>query len=356
MKIIHVVESFAGGVLDFLSDLTQGIPEYRHSIIHGIREDTPQSFRGFFPANVEFYPWNSVKREISLFSDMHAFAELVRLLRTIGDCDIVHLHSSKAGVHGRIACRILGMHRRVVYTPHAAPFLRKDISPAVRQLYVAFEKVAAAAAGIVVACSASESEAFRKAGINSTFIFNGIGCEGEVIRKAPGDKMLVGTLGRITPQKHPFLFNEIAFAFANDPFFSFIWIGDGEMKKELSSPNISVTGWLERGKAAERLNDIDLYLSTSRWEGMPLSVLMAMCAGKPLVLSDCVGNRDLVKEGINGFLFVRAADAVTQVQQLFSDNAARDAMGKASRELAINEFSLAKTLEAYRTLYRDISS
>jgi len=63
-----------------------------------------------------------------------------------------------------------------------------------------------------------------------------------------------------------------------------------------------------------------------------------------------------VREGINGFLFVRAADAVTQVQQLFFDNTAREAMGKASRELATNEFSLAKTVEAYRTLYREISS
>ena len=85
----------------------------------------------------------------------------------------------------------------------------------------------------------------------------------------------------------------------NNSNLQFIWCGDGELRAELTSPNIKCTGWMERKELEIYLANADIYLSTSLWEGMPLSVLEAMSIGLPVVLSDCVGNRDLVEN--NGF-------------------------------------------------------
>lgn len=351
MKIVHVVESFAGGVLDFLADLTWGMPEHRHIIIHGIRADTPATFRGLFPSNVTFAAWTQAKREIALIADMLAFAEVIRLLKKVGGCDIVHLHSSKAGVHGRIACKLLGMGEKAIYSPHGISFLRKDISPTRARFFVILEKAAAGFGGRIIACSASEAEELRRHGIHCTHISNGARCRGDIQHGAVSDSLVIGTLGRITHQKNPALFDTIASSFADDHFKRFLWIGDGELRNQLKSPNIEVSGWRPRDEAAAMLSGIDVYLSTSLWEGMPLSVLAAMCGAKPLILHDCTGNRDLVREGENGFLFRDPKEAVHFIRRFSEDRESISAMGRYSREVALSEFSLDRTLKAYKELY-----
>jgi glycosyltransferase involved in cell wall biosynthesis len=273
------------------------------------------------------------------------------------DADVVHLHSSKAGFLGRLACRMLGMQDRVVYSPHGVSFIRKDISGMKVTLFTFLEKTGARLGGWVVGSCASEVAAFAAVGISAKHINNGVACEGNYSparrNHAP---VVIGTAARITHQKNPGLFVAVAQAFVADPSVRFLWIGDGELRHLLSSPNIEITGWLPGDALRQKLHELDIYLSTSLWEGMPLTVLSAMCAGKPLLLHDCVGNRDLVREGINGFLFVHAAEAVKLVQQLSSNRTSLAKMGQASHELATNEFSLAKTVEGYRTLYRQISA
>lgn len=75
----------------------------------------------------------------------------------------------------------------------------------------------------------------------------------------------------------------------------------GEDRHFLTSFNIETTGWFTEQQVQERIQQADLYLSTSLWEGMPLAVLKAMALGKALLLSDCVGNIECIKE--NGKIF-----------------------------------------------------
>ncbi len=109
----------------------------------------------------------------------------------------------------------------------------------------------------------------------------------------------VFTLGRICYQKNPVLFNDIASAMPN---IHFLWIGDGELKERLKSENIEITGWMNREKALARAMNADVFLLTSLWEGMPISLLEAMHMKKLCVVNDVIGNHDVIESGKNGFV------------------------------------------------------
>lgn len=105
-------------------------------------------------------------------------------------------------------------------------------------------------------------------------------------------------MGRIGFQKNPKMFNEIAKSL---PELEFTWIGDGELRKELTSPNITITGWKERKEVLKILNDNDIFILLSLWEGLPISLLEAMYMKKVCIVSDVIGNRDVTENGKDGF-------------------------------------------------------
>jgi glycosyltransferase involved in cell wall biosynthesis len=359
MQIVHIVESFAGGVYDFLVDLTNGLPEFNHIIIHGLRNNTPKNFKQDFPKGTNFFLWKNAEREVKPLKDLLALKELIKLLQSINNIDVIHLHSSKAGFLGRVAAKILGLQNKVIYTSHGVSFLRKDISLLKRKQFEIFEKIASKLGGNVIACSKSEAEEFRKRGIQADFIFNGIDLNKCNVKKSNVKKgklqrepFIIGTIGRITYQKNHYLFNEIAKFFEKENI-KFIWIGDGELKETLTAKNIIITGWVPRKKVLKLLNRIDIYLSTSLWEGLPLSVLQAMCLKKPLLLSECVGNVDLINNGSlkNGFLFKNKKEAIEKIFLLKNNYQLRKFLGNNSFKILKEKFDLKKTLEEYRRIY-----
>lgn len=358
MNIIHIAESFAGGVYDFVQDLVVGMPNDTHTIIYATREHTPVNFKESFTGNVSFIHWNQATREINPTQDFKAYRQLVTLLKPLlNDTDIIHLHSSKAGFIGRIAARQLKVSDKIVYTPHGVSFLRKDVSKMKHRIFVILEKTGAYFGGTTVACSKSEMEAFQHYNIPAIYINNGYKCQSSATSThAFGkDKLTIATIGRISPQKNPTLFNKIASQFTDNQNISFLWIGDGELSDTLQSENITTTGWISREEVDTYLNKIDIYLSTSLWEGLPLSVLQAMCAQKPLVLSDCVGNRDLVINEYNGFMFHDTTSAVSAINNIIESKENISNYGMHSREFLMKNFTLEKMIESYHKLYQKIS-
>lgn len=355
MRVIHVLECFAGGVFEFLSVLTQGMPEHEYIIIHGKRENTPIDYQDRFPENTIFIPWENAQREISPWKDMKALLELIKTLKKYAsEASVIHLHSSKAGFLGRIAARLLGKSQIVLYTAHGASFLRKDVSKRKHITYVWLEKIAGYFGGRIVACSNSEGEEFQKHKIkNIEVINNGIKIENlEETSEKGEERIIIGTLARITYQKNPKQFNDIAKQFTKNIKIKFLWIGDGELRRELKSPNIEITGWLSKEEAKKRLKEIDIYLSTSLWEGLPLSVLEAMSIEKPLILSSCIGNRDLIYK--NGFLFTRTEEAIPLIQKTIENRNLRIDYGKQSLKNAYTCFSLVSMLGSYQSVYKKL--
>lgn len=356
MKIVHVVECFAGGVFSFLSNLTNELDKEEYIVIYGInRDNIPSDFREKFPPNTKFIPWKSASRSLNPLTDLKALWELYIILKKIDDIDIIHLHSSKAGFLGRIVSFLLGKSSRTIYTPHAISFLRLDVSPKKRKIFIWMERFASFLGGKTVACSQSEKEAIEEQGIkNVTFINNGIKPLQIEKKENISNKITIISVGRLSIQKNPKLFNDIASEFKDNPNIKFIWCGDGELKSELISQNIKCTGWIERKELENYLANADIYLSTSLWEGLPLSVLEAMSIGLPVILSSCVGNRDLVED--NGVLYIDKIEAVKNINELLKNKIWINKKGHNSKIIVENNFNMRNMVISYLNIYKGMKS
>ena len=308
MKVVHVIEPFAAGVAVFVKSLAETMSDDLHIIVHGERRDVmpaPEVKKLFPRENVRFVRWKSANRSINPIKDLMALRELYTILRRLKKnnlADAIHLHSSKSGFLGRLACKMAGI-ENVVYTPNGAPFLGRNFI--VTGLYKQLERLGNRLGGKVVCCSESELAAYKRIGISATYINNGISISDKSIKplKKKSNKFRVVTSGRVVSQKNPGLFNAIASYFESLGQFEFIWIGDGDDKHLLTASNITVTGWLNEQGANQLIDTCDVYLSTSQYEGLSFAVLGALSQGKPVLLSNCVGNTDVVKPGMNGDLF-----------------------------------------------------
>lgn len=353
MKILHVIECFSGGVYDFVKDFIDETPNYNHTILYGKRENLKNNFKSEFRENIDFILWKNAKREISIRNDFLALKELISLLKK-EKFDVIHLHSSKAGFLGRVAAKLNNQQNKVIYTTHGISFLRKDISNKKLQLYILLEKIGNLCGGKTIACSRSEAEFIQSKGIKCSYINNGIKLKNKEIEilKKNTEKLKIVTVGRITTQKNPKLFNEIAKNFIENENIIFIWIGDGELKEQLNSKNIKITGWLSQKEVQQQLLEADIYLSTASWEGLSLAVLQAMKNSLPLLLSDCVGNINLVEEDYNGFLFKTKEEAIEKIKFLIKDKEKIKKLGENSYLLLKKEFDIQNMVKKYKEKYK----
>ena len=354
MQIVHVAECLAGGVLTFLLNLTGALDEEQHVIIYSRRDNTPDNVEDLFENNVQLVPWRYAGREIRPTQDLKALLELMRLLRQYPHADVIQLHSSKAGFLGRLACRLLGRTGKVFYLPHGLSFAREDVSRKKKAFYTYLEKLGNAFCGDVIACSDSERKLLVKNGITNVHVINnGI----TVSAHSPAHRvfsypLVVGTTGRLTYQKNPAMFNEVAKAFRGDDRVQFLWIGGGELENAIEpAENVVVTGWLTPQEVQEKLKCADLYISTALWEGLPYAVLEAMNAGKPLLLSNCIGNVDLVKDGENGRLYHTAEEAGSVIRLLLDEPDILSVWGTQSYQMLASLFSVQQMKKKYKMLY-----
>ena len=350
MKITHVIES-SGGSADFVLYLVKYLPNHEHTIIHSDRTfgNKLEEVKSNFPTT-NFLRWNYAQREVRLRLDLKASIWLFRLLK-LNNSDVIHVHSSKAGFLGRLVCFFLGK-KNVIYTANGLSFLRQDVSSFKRAIYVMLERLAHAFGGKIVSCSRSEADALIKKGIPSTYINNGTEIFNCTWPMNPADhSMIIATTGRVTIQKNPRLFNQIAEAFLGDSAFQFIWIGAGERQHELTSGNIKITGWMDRSKVIQTLTKANIYISTASWEGLPFAVLEAMNIYKPLLLTRCVGNIDLVKDDYNGYAFDTAEEAVTRIKSLQHNKGLLNKFAQNSHTMAKEHFDVKKMSRQYEEVY-----
>lgn len=357
MQIVHVLDPFAAGLATFLKLLTEELDNDYHIIVHGERKNLADAkeVKKIFPRkNIRFIYWKSVQREIHPLKDIRAYLELVSILRRFKNADVIHLHSSKAGFLGRIACKQLGI-KHVIYTPNGAPFLMNNVSNFKLLLYEKLEKLGCFFGGKVICASESEQSEYLKRGINAEYISNGTKISKQsFLTNKNYNKFRIITSGRIVDQKKPEFFNEIALAFSNLKHFEFVWIGDGDGISTLTSPNIKITGWLSNEGVKNEITKADLYLSTSVFEGLPFSVMEAMALGKCLLLSECTGNIDLVKKGINGEIFSTKEEAINYIIDFYLNKEITESMGLNSLEICRDYFNIEETAHRYQKLYYKI--
>lgn len=316
-RVLHIAEAFGGGVFTFLVALAnKTCEEFDVTIAYTVRPQTPLNYKELIDPRVHLIEMKEVQRSINLVQDMKGAMEIRQIYKKVKP-DFVHLHSSKAGFLGRLVinCR----KTNVAYTPHGFAFLKEDDSPFVRMMYKTIEKIGALKGGAVIGVSKGEYEEALDLTNNAGFVNNGIELdpikhlEIKDIDVAEGEKWKIGTLGRICYQKNPMMFNRVAEHFYQDRF---LWIGSGEMADELQEANIRISGWKAHDLAVELLNNLDIFILPSLWEGLPISLLEAMYLKKICIVSNVVGNRDVIIHGVNGFIAETKEDYIKIIQNI----------------------------------------
>lgn len=329
-KLLYIVEAMGGGVFTYIVDLANELcKEYDLYIAYAIRPQTPSNYKEYFDKKIHLIKVENLGRAINLVKDFKSLGEIKKIAKKINP-DIIHLHSSKAGVVGRIAFN--GKNIPLFYTPHGYSFLMKNYNPIKRMLFKIIEVMCAKSNCITISCSEGEHKETRKFARRSTYVNNAINLYAlqKMISQVELEEhpFTVFTLGRICYQKHPELFNQIA---EKLPDIRFLWIGDGELRKELKAVNIEVTGWTDRKEAIKRSMNADAFVLTSLWEGLPISLLESMYMKKPCVVSNTIGNNNVIHNGDNGYVCDRIEDfikGILEIQagdaQAFADKAYRD--------------------------------
>lgn len=353
-KILFIAEAMGGGVFTYTVDLVNALSEqYDVTIAYAVRPQTPADFKTYFNESVQLLQVKNFTRNIDLVKDFLAFFEIRKIAKQASP-DIIHLHSSKAGVLGRLAFWF--SKTPLFYTPHGYSFLMQEMSIKKRKIYRFIEQIMALSKCTTISCSEGEHQETLKLTSRAKFVNNGINIEKldkdlSLIENISDSSIVtVFTLGRICYQKNPALFNEIA---EQLPDVRFLWIGDGERKNELTAPNIKVTGWIDRHKALKCAMSADIFLLTSRWEGLPMSLLEAMYMNKPCIVSDIIGNHDVIHNEQNGMVCRTPSEFVRAIR-IMKDNAKfREQCCKQAYLDVLEEYNTVVMAEKYAKIYEN---
>jgi glycosyltransferase involved in cell wall biosynthesis len=365
-RVLHVLEAVGGGTARHLLDVVRHTPGVEHHVA------IPASWNGQLRDLWAAWKLRADGARVSFVQMHHApfhpgnAAALVALRALVADLrpDIVHGHSSVGGALARLASWHAPVPR--VYTPNG---LRPG------RASTAIERLLAVRTNRIVACSPSEAEELTRRAIapadRIVTIPNGIDLEppGPAsldLRRALGidpHAPLVGTLCRLVEQKAPEWFVAGARALlARNREVHCLLIGSGPLERRVQRLVREYgLGWRFHRmpalpEAARVLDQLDVFVLVSRFEGGPYSPLEAMRAGTPVVLSDVVGNRDVVEHGVSGLL-VPPGDAerfAEAVDTVLRDDLFRAKLVRAARERLVARFDARAMGAALGALYAEL--
>ncbi|MEK7232804.1 MAG: glycosyltransferase family 4 protein [Elusimicrobiota bacterium] len=322
-------------------------------------------------ADVKTIVVESLRRDIAPFYDLLALLELTKIFLAEKP-DILHTHSSKAGILGRLAAALAGV-PLVVHTYHGFGF--HDRQPLfVKKSYVFLERLCARFTDVFVFVSKANVAYAAEHGIaraqDAVLIRSGVKLAG---LPAPVDaarlKMSVGvgmhnllvvSVGNLKPQKNAGDFVSVAASVLVEvPEARFVFIGDGPQRRALEDRAFALglegkvlfLGW--RRDVVEWLASADVFVLTSLWEGLPRALVEAMKSGLPAVCYATDGVTDLIQDGVNGFLVEPGDHAAmaTRVSALLRDESRRKTLAAAASSSIGTEFDIDGMVRSQEALY-----
>lgn len=322
-KLLLIIEAMSGGAGRHVQDLISHLSQEKFDIfvIYSNHRTNPEFLEKIVTMNEQatFISCDFLVREIKPKYDLLAYQFIAKKIKEIKP-DIVHCHSSKAGVIGRLAAKRRGV-KKIFYTPHAYSFLAPEFSGKKKFLFVQIEKFLSRFSTTQTFCvSIGEMQAALEVNLDKTdkfqVIYNGLPeidlPSKETIRAQLGLEktvVVIGNNARMSEQKNPMFFMEIAQKMIRqNANWHFVWAGDGQLmplfqsfiKQNGLEKNIHLLG--ERPDSETVVTAYDIFLTTSQYEGLPYAPIEAMRAGVPILATNVVGNSELVIEGKNGYL------------------------------------------------------
>ena len=358
LRVLHVItRMIVGGAQENTLLSVEGLdrlPEYEVTLVSGVDNGPEGELLTRARRTTRLVVLPELGRNISPLADLKAFWKLYRLIRT-GGYHLVHTHSSKAGVLGRLAAWLAGT-PLVVHTLHSLVF--HDYQPwLVNRLWWAVKKVCAPLTDHFISVSDVISRKAITAGIDRpekfTTIYSGMELDWflkakvdpERVRREfgiPPDAPVVGKIARLFPLKgHDQLLDAAPAIVRRHPQVRFFLIGDGILQEHLRHraaqmgilENFVFAGLIERERIPEMLAVMDVVVHTSLREGLARVLPQALAMGKPCVSFDIDGAPEVVIPGETGYL-TRPGDAeglADGVNTLLADAELRARMGEAGR-------------------------
>jgi glycosyltransferase involved in cell wall biosynthesis len=367
LTVLHVLEAVGGGTSRHLLDIVTHVKSVSHEVAIPRRrpgwlsDETLPERLVYAGARVHMV---EMRRRPYSRRNVPALFHLWQLIQTRRP-DIVHGHAAIGGALGRIAATARGARR--IYSPHGiAPGLLAGLA----------ERSLVRVTDYFVADSPSEGEVALRSGFTQVaklrVIPNGIDIAAaphvstlrNVLRVAP-DVPLVGTLARLDYQKDPLTFVRLCSLVARKcQAAHFVLIGDGRLQQEVLA---QVEALMPSGRfhylpdlreAPHPLGALSVFVSTSRYEGGPYTPIDAMHAQVPVVLSDCVGNRDVAANENEALSFPvgDAAAGATAVLRILSDSQLRYRMIVAAALRVRSAFDVRSMVSGLEDLYMEAAS
>lgn len=359
MKVLYVItRAERGGAQVHLLDLVANLPSGIEPVIAtgelGFLCDSARSLG----VPVRIIP--HLMQPISLLSDLRALCEIIDAIRAESP-DLVHAHTSKAGLLARLAARHTGT--PAIFTAHTWSFA-DGVSHKRRWFAIPLERLAARLGGKIISVSQANKDMAMRWNVGSAEsvvrIWNGV--PDVPLRASPGagNPLRMIMTARFAFQKDHMLLIEALRRVDGD--WRLLLVGEGPLQGAVESEirragmcdRIECLG--DRSDVPELLASSDLFVLATRWEGLPLSILEAMRAGLPVVASDVGGVAEAVTDGVTGYL-TRPGDAEHLSQRigemLSSRELLRD-MGAAARARYESDFEVCTMAGATWALYREV--
>lgn len=342
MKILHVItKSDLGGAQTVVITLSNAMcSENEITVAAGGNDE----MWDVLDERVNKVRLQNLKREVSLFNDFITCFSLYSLYRKIKP-DVIHLHSSKAGMIGRLVFP----KRKVVYSVHGFDSIRLAY-----RKYLIVEKILKKRCKALVVASDYDRVNMNREGINDNIhlVYNGIAYPNiiktdelnSLIERT--SKKVVICIARISPQKRFEDYVELA---KQLPKYIFVWIG---ADREYQNLPVNLHCFKGIPNAKRFIENADLFVLPSNYEGVPIAIIDALSFGKPVVASNVGGISEIVLNDYNGYVVENDINSfVTAIQTILEDEQLYQKFSANSHSIFRNKLTIEQMVLGYKRIY-----
>jgi glycosyltransferase involved in cell wall biosynthesis len=360
ITVLHVIARLnVGGTARYITRLAEELPKHKINVfvatgfVQGSEQEDPSARK------LKVLRIPSLGRQINPIKDHLAHKQLLEVIRGIKP-DILHTHTFKAGFIGRTRIKEINKAAdkqiKFVHTFHGHLFDDPEFSGPKSLIISSLERRFAKRTDALVTVGAQVGKDLLEHKIGQSKQFTNIppGVDALKIPKAkPRKRITIGWIARVTGVKNPLRALEIAKRF---PEAQFLLAGGGdllEQVKEQAPRNTKVLGWTD---APKLFAASDIVLSTSENEGIPIALIEAQLASKPVVATNVGGVAEVVINGKTGFVTGKnTKDLAKALEKLINSKALRTSQGKAAKVHATKAFSVEKMVQAHVSLYKKLT-
>ncbi len=363
-KVLHILKS-VGGVEVIVKMIVNHLDadKVENIIVH---DDESKTY--FDTNNTKLKSFRlPIKREVSLLDDYRCVIGLIKIVKSERP-SVIHCHSAKAGLIGRIVGAITKT--SVLYTPHAFSYLSAE-NKLKKWLYLTIERYTKFQKNTkLLAISNSEKER----GVNevkyspeNVFVWHNSIKPIEIEVEKPSDKF-ISLIGRPSYQKNiEMMVRAIELVKIEISTIKLKIIGVGYHSPNIKAletliselnlkKNIDIIAWGDRVSVLKEIKRSEFLVSTARYEGLPLALIEALSLGKPCVVTEVDGNKDLITDSYNGFL-VDNEDHIALAQKIIllcNDEELKKKLSSNALNSFLKKFNIEENIKYLEEIYEGV--